>query len=164
MIEPKLYNEISCVYKLTQEDGRFYIGSTKNLYRRLRTHKCDKFKHNFHTLKLDILEVTDNLKERESFYIKTNWCNDIINIERKSTGRDISGNNNPMKNMETRKIVSEKNKISSTGENNKSWKGGITALKKICPVCQGYKNYSSKTCLKCRPDTNIKRRENKNKL
>ena len=77
--------KISGVYKITNNiTGDFYIGSSKNIERRWSTHKCPSTHKQHPNSKLyksiaqyglgnfifEVLEETDNLKEREQYWIK----------------------------------------------------------------------------------------------
>jgi predicted GIY-YIG superfamily endonuclease len=109
MIKPIDYKDIRCVYMLIQPDGRYYIGSTVNLYTRLRGHKScfskksrDYKKINYtckwSELSLYILqkvEVSQILKDEEQKYLNIYWSDTILNKELKSKGRSISRTKNP---------------------------------------------------------------------
>ena len=154
MIESVLYKNVKAVYKITQPDGMFYIGSSINLYTRLRSHKSrSRFNCNWNCLKIEILEEfseinAKDLRIKEDFYIKKYWSDKIINIEKSSKGRNITGDKNPMKD---RKVVENMLKNRDiTGDRNPCWRGGLTKIKKTCPICLGNKQYYSKTCYKCK--------------
>lgn len=96
-------NKISGVYKITNTiTGDFYIGSSQNIKRRWAHHKCPsvhKRKQNSKLYKamasygldnftFEIIERTDNLREREQYYIEqlkpsynNNWAQGL-DIER----------------------------------------------------------------------------------
>ena len=76
--------KISGVYKITNiETNECYIGSSKNINHRWATHKCSSIwkqcpnnklyndfqQHGLDKFKFEILEETDNLKEREQYWI-----------------------------------------------------------------------------------------------
>lgn len=76
--------KISGVYKITNTiTGDFYIGSSKNIKDRWAAHKCISTwsenpgmklyqamaQYGLSNFKFDIIEETDNLKEREQYYI-----------------------------------------------------------------------------------------------
>ncbi len=78
-------NKISGVYKITNTiTGDFYIGSSKNIKKRWVSHKCNSTwtKHpnvklyqamiqfGLNNFKFEILEETDNLREREQAWIE----------------------------------------------------------------------------------------------
>ena len=78
-------NKISGVYKITNNiTGDFYIGSSKNIKRRWADHKSpSRWKHKpnsklykdmaefgLDNFKFEIIEKTDNLREREQYYIE----------------------------------------------------------------------------------------------
>jgi predicted GIY-YIG superfamily endonuclease/DNA-directed RNA polymerase subunit RPC12/RpoP len=112
MIEPKKYKDIQGVYMIVQPDGRYYIGSSVELYNRLRAHKCyfspksrDYKRINYtckwSELRFYILKKTDGLnksqiKKAEQKYLDLYWSDGILNIERVTKGRDINGEKNPM--------------------------------------------------------------------
>ena len=77
--------KISGVYKITNIiTGDFYIGSSKNIKQRWASHKSPSAKKRYPNVKLykamakygldnftfEIIEKTDNLKEREQYYIE----------------------------------------------------------------------------------------------
>ena len=97
-MRPLDYKGMSGIYRLTNSRGEYYIGSSKDVYNRLRSHKClNTMNDSVHNIKVEILEVTTtNLKEREHHYILTNWSEKIINKEKLTKGRDINGVKNPM--------------------------------------------------------------------
>ena len=81
-----MFPKISCVYMLTNRiTGKFYIGSTKNLYNRMKYYKyCSKHNPNkelgndictygFDSFTVSILEECsiDVLRERERFFIES---------------------------------------------------------------------------------------------
>lgn len=95
-----IYKNICAVYRLTNSFGEFYVGSSINLYQRLRSHKSkNRMKEDFEKIKIDILEIVSDkrlLKSRENHYLQKLWSDKILNIEKKSTGRDLYGKKNPM--------------------------------------------------------------------
>ena len=103
MIRPLDYKGISGVYKITQPDGRYYIGSSKDVYSRLRQHKSylntkckwSPFTFQFDELIVEILEVTSDVKTAENKYLNQLWSDDILNREENSTGRNIRKDKNP---------------------------------------------------------------------
>lgn len=77
--------KISGVYKITNNiTGDFYIGSSKNIIKRWADHKCsarwtrypnlrmyqDMVKYGLDNFTFDIIEETDNRKEREQYWIE----------------------------------------------------------------------------------------------
>lgn len=97
-MKPLDYKGMSGVYKLTNSRGEFYIGSSKDIYSRFRQHKCrNTMKDSIHNITAEILEVSEvNLRQKEQVYILKYWSDKILNIEKVSSGRDISGTKNPM--------------------------------------------------------------------
>ena len=78
-------NKISGVYKITNNiTGDFYIGSSKNIKRRWYQHRSpsvhkqlpnsklykDMAEFGLDNFKFEIIEKTDNLREREQYYIE----------------------------------------------------------------------------------------------
>lgn len=162
MINPLDYKGKGGVYMITQPDGRYYIGSSKNLYGRFRQHKSYehskrksyKFNFTFSDLSVVILEYSTltgrDLKMIEDKYIKDMWSEMILNKEDVALGRNIKGNRNPMKDESVSKKVADRLSM-MTGIKNNNWKGGLVQIRTTCPKCGGHKYYYSKTCLKCRP-------------
>lgn len=77
--------KISGVYKITNIiTGDFYIGSSKNIEKRWANHKCLSvwkryprmklyqafIKYSLNNFTFEIIEKTDNLREREQYYIE----------------------------------------------------------------------------------------------
>ena len=77
--------KIAGVYKITNNiTGDFYIGSSKNIERRWSTHKSPSTHKRYPNIKLykamaqygrdnftiEVIEETDNLREREQYYIE----------------------------------------------------------------------------------------------
>ena len=94
-------NKISGVYKITNTiTGDFYIGSSRNVKKRWTNHKApstwaiylnlklyqDMAQFGLNNFKFEILEETDNLREREQYWI--NILNPIYNNYR-ANGLDI---------------------------------------------------------------------------
>ena len=78
-------NKISGIYKITNNiTGDFYIGSSCNIKQRWASHKCvsawklqqnsklykDMASYGLDNFTFEIIEKTDNLKEREQYYIE----------------------------------------------------------------------------------------------
>lgn len=88
---PKLVN-VRCVYQLTFSNGRFYIGSTNNLQKRLAkwgerllsgdiNKKIKFFVKDKFDCKVDVLEYVEDraiLFDREDYYIKRNIVNPML--------------------------------------------------------------------------------------
>ncbi len=88
---PKLVH-VRCVYRITFDDGRFYIGSTNDLQRRLNkwrqkltggvyNKKIKFFVKNKFSCKADVLEYVEDrskLLEREDWYIQRNRVNPLL--------------------------------------------------------------------------------------
>lgn len=140
MIEPKEYKNKQGVYMIVQPDGKYYIGSSIELYNRFRAHKsyfspesrdyrkiaytCSWSELNVYILKktegLNIKELRDIEKE----YLDLYWSSGILNIENKSVGRSIHRSKNP------------------------NWIGG-RCDSKLCK-CGSSINYRSSMCYSCR--------------
>jgi predicted GIY-YIG superfamily endonuclease len=111
MIIPTDFKNKQGVYLITQPDGKFYIGSSIDLYGRFRQHKTYfnpgtkyyktiNYNCNWHDLEVQILKETvglssKELKKIETNYLKKYWSENILNIEKKASGRDISDEKNP---------------------------------------------------------------------
>jgi len=152
-------NSNPVVYMIVQPDGKFYIGSSVNLYNRLREHKSyitGKRKQVQYTCKWDELNLfileevlnKDQIKDREQYYLNQYWNDFILNKEKRSRGRDINKDKNPMKLEEVRRKVSDKMKTRK-GESSTCWRGGAVKIKTTC-FCGNKKSYYSITCIKCR--------------
>ena len=122
----------SGIYKITNlVNGKIYIGSSKNLYVRIRGHLCDLRKnrhsnqhlqnsyniHGFNNFSIGIIEIVENIEElipREQFYIdilKEKF--EIYNICEKAgsrLGAKVS--------QETKDKLSKMRKGTNSGENN----------------------------------------------
>lgn len=139
MIEPKEYKGRQGVYMIVQPDGQYYIGSSIELYNRLRAHKTYlnpkaknyrliKYTCEWNELSVYILKYTiglsqKQLKSLEQKYLDIYWSDSILNTERKSSGRSISKSANP------------------------NWIGG-RCDDKICE-CGSIINYRSSHCRSC---------------
>lgn len=101
VVFPKIKVGVSGVYKYTIDDEYFYIGSSKNIIRRIYTH-IDRLKSkmgniwvrellnkDIKSIRFEIVEIVEDnaqLKEREFYYIKENSNNlKLLNCV-KSTG------------------------------------------------------------------------------
>jgi hypothetical protein len=140
MIEPKEYKNKQGVYMIVQPDGKYYIGSSIELYNRLRSHKSCfspdsrdykkiEYTCDWSELNIYILKKTDGLnksqiKKVEQKYLDLYWSDGILNTERKSTGRLIGRENNP------------------------NWHQG-RCESKVCK-CGSSINYRSSMCYSCR--------------
>lgn len=138
MIRALDYKNLQGVYLITSPNGQFYVGSSVDLYGRLRAHKtyfsknCRDYKKikwdcSFEELEVKILKLTQNktskqLKKIENQYLELYWSDLILNKEKKSTGRDITESKNP------------------------NWRGG-----KVDKTCQCGKviKFKSKRCYSC---------------
>ena len=93
--------KVSGVYKITNlETNEYYIGSSVDVKKRWTTHKCSSFwkrytnnklyiafqQYGLDKFKFEIIEETDNLKEREQYYI--DLLKPIYN-DRKANGLDL---------------------------------------------------------------------------
>jgi group I intron endonuclease len=160
MINGKIYKDVKAVYKITQSDGRYYIGSSTNLYTRIRSHKTfikknqSRLTDDWEKLEIEIIEefvdiTVKDIKKKEDYYLSLYWSDKILNIEKKSTGRSISGDKNPMRSKDIASKVSEKLRLRK-GPNNSNWKGGLTQTKITCPTCNGRKHRESVVCRECK--------------
>jgi len=118
----------SGIYKITNPKGEVYIGHSRDLNRRENNYKLFQVKTQplileslyiygwvNHTFK--ILEYTDNLKEREKYWIKKfDSFNNGMNNNRGGGGPE--GHTE-----ETRKLISEKSKANPGKRVNSHWKG-----------------------------------------
>ena len=148
MIEPKEYKDVQGVYMIVQPDGRYYIGSSVDLYNRLRAHKSYfspksrdykriKYTCKWPELRFYILKKTKNLSIKklravEKRYLDLYWSDGILNIEKKSAGRSIDRPNNP------------------------NWLGG-RCDSKVCK-CGSTMNYRSRYCRSCSTSLQHKKR------
>jgi len=140
MIIPKEYKGKQGVYLIRQPDGKYYIGSSVELYNRLRVHKTYfdynsrdyqrvKYTCRWNELDIEILQETTNLtskelKSIEQTYIDKYWSEYILNSEKRSEGRTISKDKNP------------------------NWKGGVSVATKKCKCGSTIKLYSN-NCYSC---------------
>lgn len=106
MIIPKEFKNKGGVYLILQSDNRYYIGSSCNLYSRLRSHKAfinkpprSRLTESFDLSEIFILEYSElkgsRLRELEQIYINNLWSDNILNVEKSVFGRDINNNKNP---------------------------------------------------------------------
>jgi group I intron endonuclease len=118
----------SGIYKITNPKGEVYIGYSKDLDKRKNDYKLFKIKtqplileslytygwinHNF-----EILEYTNNLKEREKYWVeKFDSFNNGLNSNK--------GGGGPKNHTEeTKKLISEKGKLNKGKRINSHWKG-----------------------------------------
>lgn len=165
---------MECVYKiLNLQNGKFYIGSTKNFEKRCKEHKT-QLKGNYHcNIKLQrawnkygennfnfiILEECLNYKEREDYYLSLyNIQNETYNIceDSKSTWyvdkhpnceiikENISKSLSEYMNSLTKEERSIK--YGRLKENHHNYKGGIVGN---CIDCNKEIYYKSKRCRDC---------------
>lgn len=95
-----MFPKISCVYMLTNRtNGKFYIGSTKNLYSRMKYHKYnaahnpnkdlgrDIIRYGFDSFTVSILEECppETLRQRERFFIESFQAEEIGYNKTKAT-------------------------------------------------------------------------------
>jgi group I intron endonuclease len=118
----------SGIYKITNPKGEVYIGCSKDLDRRENNYKLFKVKTQPLILEslytygwinhiFEILEYTDNLREREKYWIeKFDSFNNGMNNNRGGGGPE--GHT-----KETRKLISEKSKANPGKRVNSHWKG-----------------------------------------
>lgn len=165
-----------CVYQIQNIlNNKSYIGSTKDLRKRILRHLNDLKRGKHHSIPLQraydkygdvfnfiILEETENLFEREQY-----WIDRILpeyNIGSVGGGDNIS--NHPKRdeirlkqsiasklayqNMSEKKKENRNNK----GSKNPHWKGGISKPK--CKQCDKNISYGHKFCKKCLDKTGNK--------
>jgi group I intron endonuclease len=118
----------SGIYKITNPNGKVYIGYSKDLGKRENDYKLFQIKtqplileslyiygwvnHNF-----EILEYTNKLKEREKYWIKNfDSFNNGLNGNKGGGGPETHTD-------ETRKLISEKGKLNKGKRVNSHWKG-----------------------------------------
>jgi group I intron endonuclease len=118
----------SGIYKITNPKGEVYIGCSKDLDKRKNDYKLFKVKTQPLILEslytygwvnhiFEILEYTDNLKEREKYWIKKlDSFNNGLNNNRGGGGPETHTE-------ETRKLISEKGKTNKGNRENSHWKG-----------------------------------------
>jgi group I intron endonuclease len=118
----------SGIYKITNPKGEVYIGCSKDLDKRKNDYKLFKVKTQPLILEslytygwvnhiFEILEYTDNLKEREKYWIKK--LDSFYNGMNNNRG----GGGPETHTEETRKLISEKGKTNKGNRENSHWKG-----------------------------------------
>lgn len=117
MKKPRFFEEVAGIYKITNLiTGQIYIGSSKNIRKRCQQHRhnistkriygndysvkkplyIDMRKYGLDNFEMEIVEITDNLLEREQYYIDLlkphyNKNNPIVNLEEaKKKAREYS--------------------------------------------------------------------------
>ena len=117
MKKPRFFEEVAGIYKITNLiTGQIYIGSSKNIRKRCHQHRhnistkriygndysvkkplyIDMRKYGLDNFEMEIVEITDNLLEREQYYIDLlkpfyNKNNPIVNLEEaKKKAREYS--------------------------------------------------------------------------
>jgi len=153
---------ISGIYKIENKiNGKFYIGSSKNIEKRFKVHKRGLNSNKHHNIYLQrswlkygasaflftIIEETNNLFEKEEFWITT--LKPEYNIG--SVGGGDNFTNHPNK-EDLRERLSEilrtcRKPTPRLGEDNPNWKGGVS--KSYCE-CGKEKAKPAKTCINCR--------------
>lgn len=162
------------IYKIiNEENGKFYIGSSKNIEKRFKRHLNELNKGTHHSihfqrafnlnknmlLKLEVIEECDlnNIVEKEQYYLnllepwKTGY-----NTSKLASGGDLISNH-PNKEEIYKKIGNTIKQINAKlndeewdkkfckyGEDNYNWKGGISTLTYICLGCGETKPYDKK--------------------
>lgn len=161
------------IYKiLNSVNGKFYIGSTKDFSVRWTRHLSDLragrhhsrylqrsyYKYGEGSFSLIPIEETENLFERESFWI--NKLNPEFNSGAVGGGDNLS--NHPEKENIIKKMTKTLNeKISlmtkeerrlkwgRSGEKNPNWKGGISTKEIFCSGCGKKVSIGHSKCSKC---------------
>ena len=166
---------MSCgVYAITNEiNGKRYVGSAKNIKRRFAEHKRDLNGQKHHNIVLqrswnkygeqsfsfDMIEECDEERriEREQWYLDNE--KNLYNIAKEATCGDHLTNHpnrdaiieqiriSCQKTMDSLTAEEKSKKFGTKGEANPLWRGGIDALKHICPKCGGWK--AKKTAEAC---------------
>ena len=131
---PHMYNKmedlISGIYKITNPEGKIYIGCSKNIVKRKNDYKLLKIKtqplileslynHGWLNHIFEVLEYTMDLKEREKYWIeKFDSFNNGLNNNRGGGGPETHTE-------ETRKLISDKGKANKGKRINSHWKGKL---------------------------------------
>jgi group I intron endonuclease len=103
----------SGIYKITNPEGEIYIGCTNNLKKRIGNYKIGKIptqplmleslvKFGWDSHKFEILEYTDNLVEREKYYIQ------LYNSYNKGLNANRGGGGVETHTQKTKNLISEK--------------------------------------------------------
>jgi group I intron endonuclease len=118
----------SGIYKITNPQGKIYIGCTNNLEKRIINYQNGTItnqplifeswsKYGWGSHIFEILEYTENLIEREKYYIKLyNSYNNGLNANRGGGGVETHTE-------ETKHLISNKGKANKGKRINSHWKG-----------------------------------------
>jgi group I intron endonuclease len=167
---------ISGIYKIVnQQNGKFYVGSSKNIIRRWYIHKsalknnrhhCIHLqrswnKHGEQTFKFEIIKELDHPNETQLFAEELKYINELLpqyNVG--GVGGEDNLTNNPNREDIIKRIVtSMKDRISKmseeerkliwgrTGDKNFNWKGGISSPN--CKICGKKLGYGHNHCMLC---------------
>ena len=154
--------EIGYIYLIRNKiNGKFYLGSTKNLHKRKLKHFRDLKNQNHHSIYLQrsydkygienfefiIIETSFNYLQREQELLNLIDFNDSYNISKTSSGGNFIYNH-----PEKDRLIKEAIKRLRTCERkprykelNSNWKGGKT----FCN-CGARINSNSNSCIKCK--------------
>jgi len=167
---------ISGIYKIVNtKNGKFYLGSSKNIKRRWHRHKS-ALKHNKHhftylqrswnkhggsSFTFEIIKEMPNATEPELLNEETKLTNELLpeyNIGSVGGGDNLT--NNPNREEIIKKIVSSmkervskmteqerKDRWGQPGDNNPNWQGGIS--KYYCVDCNIEISYGHNRCMDC---------------
>lgn len=156
-----------CIYFIKNlKNSKIYIGSTKNFKKRKNTHTRQLKNNKHHCVYLQrsynkygqenfIFGILEECNEKELFDKEQEWI-DLLEPEYNigSVGGGDNYTNNPDKAKIKNKLVknleiSWKKGIQRFGKDNSNWKGGP----KPCPICNGKKSFTAKTCQNCQDRT-----------
>jgi group I intron endonuclease len=151
---------------LNKINGKFYIGSTKDLHKRkLRhfrelknnTHHCIHLqrsvnKHGLENFEYICIETSFNYIKREQQILDFLDFNDLYNVSKTATGGDMISNHPNREQLiknATQRLQNVK-RLPRFKENNSNWKGGKTFCK-----CGNRINSNTIECNKCKDRTGI---------
>jgi len=148
-----IFAKMKAIYKITNlVNGKFYLGSSKNINKRKSVHFSSLRYNKHHCLYLQraynkygkenfrfeiIKECKDCLREEQEYLDTLDW-NSCYNVSKFAGGGD-NISNHPNKNEIIKKLIQildeNRYKISPRfKEDNNNWKGGIS--KKLCISCK----------------------------
>ena len=151
---------------LNKINGKFYIGSTKNLHKRKLRHFRELRKNIHHCIHLQrsvnkhgienfeyiCIETSFNYIKREQEILDFLDFNDIYNISKTASGGDMIFNH-PNRELLIKNAIQRlrhARRVPRFKEDNSNWRGGKTFCK-----CGSRINSNSKECSKCRDRTGI---------
>jgi len=165
------------IYQIkNKENGKIYIGSTKNWNKRKARHIKDLKNESHHNIVLQrawkkygeeafdfsIIEETEKVREREQEILderKPFWDNGGYNISSSASGGDLISNHPNKEEIEKRRNEATRKKYENMteeelrrphfeGSKNPNWKGGIYEEKTTC-ACGNSKDWTAETCMEC---------------